>query len=139
MKLTTKICLILITATAITSLPVSAQSTNTPATTNAARAARRAVPSYRGKISAVDATGMTLTVTGRLGEFKVKVSSKTRITKDGKPATFSDAAEGLNAFGQGKKDADNNWEASTLRLVTPKAAAPAPAPAAKAPASGNGQ
>jgi hypothetical protein len=137
MKLTTKICVILIAATAITFLPVSAQTTNTPATTNAAPAARKAVPSYRGKISAVDAAGMTLTVTGRQGEFKVKVSSKTRITKDGKPATFSDAAEGLAAFGQGKKDADNNWEATTLRLTTPKAAAPAPA--AKAPASGSGQ
>jgi hypothetical protein len=135
MKMTTKICLILIAATAVASLPVSAQSTNT-ATTNAAPAMRQAPrPTYRGKISAADTAGMTLTVTARQGDFKVKVTSKTKITKDGQPATFADAVAGLTAFGQGKKDADGNWEATTLRLTTPKA----PAPAAKAPASGTGQ
>jgi hypothetical protein len=136
MKLTTKICLILIAATAIASLPVSAQSTNTAPTTNAAPTVRRAPrPAYRGKISAADAASLTLTVTGMRGEFKVKVTSKTKITKDGQPATFTDAVAGLNAGGQGKKDADGNWEATTLRLTTPKTAAPA----AKAPASGTPQ
>jgi hypothetical protein len=139
MKLTTKICLILIAATTIASLPVSAQSTNTTTTTtNATPAVRRAPrPAYRGKVSAADAASLTLTVTGRQGDFKVKVTSKTKITKDGQPATFTDAAQGLIASGQGKKDADGNWEATTLRLTTPKTAAPAQTP--KAPASGSGQ
>jgi len=43
----------------------------------------------------------------------------------------ADAVEGLDATGAGTKDADGNWDATTLRLAAPRAPA-----AAKAPASG---
>jgi hypothetical protein len=134
MKSITKICLILIAATAMTSLPASAQTTDT--TTNTAPSARKNPrPGYRGKISAVDSANMTLTVIGRSGaEFKLKITSKTKITKGNEPGTFADAAEGLNATGRGTKDADGNWEATTLHITTPQ-----PPPAAKPPAATSGQ
>lgn len=124
MKLITKICLTLLATTALASLPVSAQTTNT-ATNSTPAPHRMARAGYRGKISAVDSVNMTLTVTGKQGDFKVKVTSKTKISKDAQPATFGDAVEGLNVSGQGAKDADGNWAATTLRLTTPKTKAAA--------------
>jgi hypothetical protein len=127
MKSITKICLILTAALALASLPANAQSTNTA--TNAAPASRQSArPDYRGKISAVDSVNMILTVTGKTGDFKVKVTSKTRITKNRQPATFADAAEGSLISGRGTKDADGNWEATTLRLNNSPAKGSATAP-----------
>jgi hypothetical protein len=62
---------------------------------------------------------MTLTLTNRVGEIKVKVTSTTRITKDRQPAVFGDAKEGLMVFGSGKKLEDGSWEASAIRITTP--------------------
>jgi hypothetical protein len=133
MKSITKICLILIAATAISSVPARAQTANT--STNAVPAARRnSRPAFRGKISAVDGVNMTLTLTGRTGDVKVKITSKTKITIGRQPGTFADAVEGLNASGRGAKDADGNWEATSLRISKPP-----PPPAAKPPASSTGQ
>jgi len=72
---------------------------------------------------------MTLTIKGRTNETKVKITSTTKITKDGQPAEFSDAAEGLRADVRGKKGEDGVWTATTLRIMT-KAPTPRTPPAA---------
>ncbi|MGA2176851.1 MAG: hypothetical protein ABSH38_17895 [Verrucomicrobiota bacterium] len=134
MKSLTKLCLILIAGTALATLPANAQNASTNASTNAAPAApqRPRAPRFGGKISAVDAANMTLTLAGRAGaaDTKVKITSSTKITKDREPATFADATVGLTVSGTGKKAEDGSWEAATLaiRSAAPKPAAPAPPP-----------
>ena len=134
MKSITKLSLLVLTAAAFASFPAHGQTNAPPSTTNTAPAPRRPrPPGFNGKIASIDATAMTLTVTNRTGEFKVKVTSTTRISKDRQPAVFADAKEGLNVAGAGKKLDDGSWEATTLRITTmsprPPAAPPAPAPA----------
>jgi hypothetical protein len=127
-KSITKLSLVLLTAAAFAAFPVNAQTAST--STNAPAATRRA-PSFSGVISTVDATGMILTLKGRSGDVTVKVNSDTKITKDREPAVFSDAKEGLRATGNGKKQDDGSWVATTLRINTKVRRAPGtPPPAA---------
>jgi hypothetical protein len=90
---------------------------------------------FRGMISSVDAATMTLSLKGRPGnpETKVKVTSNTKIRKDGQPGEFADAVEGVRVSGSGKKGDDGVWTANTLNIVT-KAPGPKPAPPTPAPA-----
>lgn len=67
---------------------------------------------YSGKVASVDAAGMSFTV----GKNTVVVSSETKITKHGKPATFSDIAVGETVGGSGKKDESGKLNASTVRI-----------------------
>ena len=124
-KSITKLSLVLLTAAAFAAFPAHAQTA--PVSTNAPAAARKA-PNFSGVISAVDATGMTLTLKGRTGDVTVKVTSDTKITKDREPAVFSDAKEGLRATGNGKKQDDGSWVATTLRINTKVRRAPATPP-----------
>jgi hypothetical protein len=134
MKSITKLSAILCAAAACVAWPVMAQTSSTPAATNTAPAAprpARGTNSYRGTIASVDAASMTLTLkVGRNGtvESKVKVTSSTKIKKDGQAATFADAVEGARVSGQGKKNEDGVWTATTMNIVTK-------APAPKAPAA----
>ena len=138
MKSMTKLSAILIAALACASGPAMAQD-STPGSTNTAPATPRAARAnaFRGKISAVDATTMTLILKNRTGvETKVKIASTTKITKDGQPGVFADAVEGVNVAGSGKKGEDGVWTANTLRITT-RPPAPRPPPSAtNAPASG---
>jgi hypothetical protein len=138
MKSIAKYYLTLTAAAVIVSLPAQAQVTNNASTnntiTNSVDGSRRAVrPGFRGTVSSVDSDGMVVNLRTRSGvDFKVKVTSRTRITKDGQPATFSDIAEKLTLSGQGTKDAEGNWDATVLRIITRKPRPePAPADAAK--------
>jgi hypothetical protein len=128
MKSIAKFCLIFVATAAVTCLTASAQTTNTTTTTNTPPAHRSTRPDYSGKVSAVDGVTMTLTVSGKTGDVKVKVTSKTKITKNRQPATFADITEGETVSGRGTKDADGTWQAATLRVTAPKAK-PAAAPA----------
>jgi hypothetical protein len=85
---------------------------------------------FSGVISSVDSTNMILMLKARNGgaETKVKVTSTTKIRKDGVPGQFTDAVEGVRIRGNGKKDDDGVWTANTLNITT-KTPAPAPAPA----------
>lgn len=58
---------------------------------------------FSGTISAVDKTAMTLTVEGKSKSHTLHVTSKSRFTKDGKPAMFSDAVIGEESAGYYKK------------------------------------
>jgi hypothetical protein len=65
---------------------------------------------------ALDANAMTLTV----GKLTVQVTSETKITKDGKPATLADGVVGEPASGYYKKDADGKLSATTIHFGSKK-------------------
>lgn len=65
---------------------------------------------FNGKVSAVDAKAMTLTV----GKRTFEVTSDTKITKDGKPAILSDIAVGDKVGGAYKKTGDGKLAATTI-------------------------
>ena len=67
---------------------------------------------FKGKLSAVDTNSMTLTV----GKRTFEITSETRITKDGQPATLSDGVLGEKASGAYKKDADGKLTATSIRF-----------------------
>jgi len=83
-------------------------STNAPEAATAAPKKNGGLP-FHGKLAAVDATAMTLTV----GSLTINVTSTTKITKDGKKATLADLAVGDTVGGSYKKD-----EAGKLNAVT---------------------
>ncbi len=137
MKSITKFSAVLLAAAVCAAWPAMAQPASTPATTNAAPATPRPRPAnaFRGIVASVDAATMTLTLKGGRGgtvETKVKVTSNTKIKKDGQAGTFSDAVEGVRVAGAGKKAEDGVWTATTLNIST-KAPAPKAAPAAPKP------
>ena len=80
-------------------------STNAPAAT----APKKGGLPFHGKLAAVDATAMTLTV----GSLTINVTSETKITKDGKKATLADLVVGDTVGGSYKKD-----DAGKLTAVT---------------------
>jgi hypothetical protein len=128
-KSITKLSLVLLTAAAFAAFPACAQSDAT--TTNAAPAAPRArAPGFNGTISAIDATAMTITLKSNrpnIPDVTVKVTSDTRITKDRQPAVFGDAKEGLRVRGNGKKQDDGTWVATSISISTKVPRTPPPA------------
>lgn len=69
---------------------------------------------FNGKLSAIDASAMTFTV----GERTFEVTSETKITKDGKPATLADVKAGEMAGGSYKKGADGKLTATTVHFTS---------------------
>ena len=67
---------------------------------------------FNGKLTAVDKSAMTLTV----GERTFAVTSDTKITKDGKPATLADGVVGETVGGAYKKSADGKLTATTVHF-----------------------
>jgi hypothetical protein len=76
------------------------------------RAANRPLP-FRGKIKAIDNNAKTLAV----GKETFQITSDTKITKLGKPATLSDGVEGEIVAGSYHKDADGKLNAITVRFA----------------------
>jgi hypothetical protein len=74
---------------------------------------------FNGKAAAVDKAAKTLQV----GQRTFVVTSTTRITKAGKPATFDELAEGEQVGGAYRKTEDGKLELISLR-IGPKPAAP---------------
>ena len=102
MKKNTLLYAIAIAALLTTPAVVRAQdaaSTNAPAAT---APAKKHGMQFKGKIVAIDATAMTLTV----GTKTFNITSTTKITKDGKPATLADFAVGDPVSGNYKKNGD---------------------------------
>ena len=67
---------------------------------------------FRGKIDSVDKTAKTV----KVGERVFKVTSDTRITKDGKDATLDDAVVGEDIGGSYRKADDGTLNAMSLRF-----------------------
>jgi Domain of unknown function (DUF5666) len=86
---------------------------STSTTTNApAKHKKHDVLPFHGKVSAIDASAMTLTV----GERTFEITSETKITKDGKPATLADGTVGEMAGGAYKKGADGKLTATSIHF-----------------------
>jgi hypothetical protein len=136
MKTIAKLSAILLAAVVSAAWPAMAQPDTTTPSTNAPAAPKPArIPTrYGGMIASIDSTNMMLTLkaTTRNPETKVKITSATRVRKDGQPAQFSDAMEGLRISGSGKKGEDGVWTATTLNIVTKPPGAKPPATAAPA-------
>jgi hypothetical protein len=67
---------------------------------------------FHGKASGVDTSAMTLTV----GERTFGITSETKITKNGQPATLGDIAVGDMVGGAYKKTAEDKLVATTVNV-----------------------
>lgn len=109
-----KITMLSLFAAAIVAAPTLLRAqdagTNAPATSTP-KHHRHGAP-FHGTVGALDANAMTLTV----GKLTMQVTSKTKITKDGKPATLADAAVGEPVSGYYVKDADGKLNATTIHF-----------------------
>jgi hypothetical protein len=102
-------------AAAIVVTPVSAQAQDT-ASTNAPAAPvkhkKHDHSVFNGKLSAIDSKAMKLTV----GERTFEITSDTKITKDGKPATLADGVVGEPVGGAYKKDPEGKLIATSIHF-----------------------
>lgn len=89
-----------------------ATATTTNATPKPAKQPSKRVIPFRGKLKAVDTSAKTVSV----GNQTIQVTSETRITKMGKPATLEDGEVGENVTGACRKDAEGKLNAITLRF-----------------------
>jgi len=102
-------------------------STNAPATAAPAPHKKHSIP-FRGNLAAVDTNAMTITV----GSMTFSVTSKTKITKNGQPATLADGVVGQPVSGAYRKTDDATNAVSIhfgAKMMTPPAGAPPAAPA----------
>lgn len=76
-----------------------------------ATATGKSVP-FHGKVAALNATTMTVTV----GERTFQGTGETKITRNGNPAKLSEAAVGDNVGGAYKKSEDGTLTATTLNF-----------------------
>jgi hypothetical protein len=110
-------------AAAILATPMisHAQATTAPAASATTKKAKKATGSvaYTGKVSAVDTNAMTLTV----GKHTLVITSETKITKDGQPATLADVTVGEKAMGSYKTGTDGKLTATTIDYSTKAAGA----------------
>jgi hypothetical protein len=106
---------------AIAGLPVQllAQSTNTPAADKKAAVAKKdsaakkkGAHPFHGKLAAVDKVAKTI----KLGESTYQITSETKITKAGKPATLEDGIVGDQVSGYAKPTEDGKMAATTVHF-----------------------
>jgi len=79
------------------------------------------LPTARGTLSAIDKVAMTVTLDAKGKPEVFKVSSKTRVFAESKPAMFSDAKVGDKAVIEYRNAKDKSKEALTVRLGGPGA------------------
>ncbi len=120
---TVKITLSALVAAALVALPsVSRAGDPTNAPTATASAPKKHSVPFHGKVAAVDSATMTF----KVGTMTIAVTSNTKITKDGKPATFAEITVGENIGGACKKVAAGKLDATSVRIgEKKKKAAPA--------------
>jgi len=108
-------------AAAIAGMPLQllAQSTNKPATTKNSTSVKKdsatkkkSAHPFHGNLAAVDKVAKTI----KLGESTYQVTSETKITKDGKPATLDDGVIGEPVSGYAKPTNDGKMAATTVRF-----------------------
>jgi hypothetical protein len=134
MKTLGKITLASILAAVMVGMPARLMaddsSTNKPAKPHAAGSR------FFGKLSAVDTTAKTITVENKtMPKRTFDITSETKITKDGKPATLNDGVVGEDVGGSFATGADGKLTAKTVRFGKPSAPAKKPAPATPAPSN----
>ena len=110
------IALYAILAAALIAAPALVRAEDSPAKKPAAAEsgapAKKHVVPFHGKVSAVDATAMTVAIAKRT----FNVTSETKIMKEGKPAIFADIAVGEKITGQYKKDAAGKLDAVSIYI-----------------------
>ena len=108
-------------AAAIAGMPAQllAQSTNKPAAEKKSGAAKKesaakkkSAHPFRGKLAAVDKTAKTIQV----GKSIYHITSETKITKAGQPATLEDGVVGEPTTGYVKPTEDGKMTATTVRF-----------------------
>ncbi len=108
-------------AMAIAGMPVQllAQSTNNPAATKTSTAVKqnsatkkKSAHPFHGNLAAVDKTAKTI----KLGESVYQITSETKITKGGKPATLDDGVVGEPVSGYAKPTGDGKMAATSVRF-----------------------
>jgi hypothetical protein len=99
------------------------------AASTAARPAKTRAFPFRGRIAAVDRESGTITLKGKEKARQFRITSGTRIIKDGQPATLADAKVGAEVGGQAQTTEEGQFEALSLR-IGPK---PDPGAAGKTP------
>jgi hypothetical protein len=90
-----------------------------------AKAKKPAAFPFRGTLKAVDKDALTLTLAGKEKDRVIHITSQTRFTKDGKPATLGDAILDGEVAGSARKTDDGRTEAVSVRF------GPAPAKSSK--------
>ena len=108
-KYITHIALFSLVAAALVAVPATSRAEDKPKT-DAPPAAKKAHAQFRGKVTAIDTAAMTLTVDTQV----IYVTSETKITKGGKPATLSEITVGETATGSCKKDDAGKMDATTI-------------------------
>lgn len=104
---------LLAAAIAGTPAPLLAQSTNNPAAEkNPAVPKKKAGHPFRGKLAAVDKVAKTI----KVGESIYQITSQTKITKAGKPATLEDGVVGDPVTGFVKPTDDGKMAATTVHF-----------------------
>lgn len=106
-------------------MPLGAQTTPTTATSPAAspqatvppaaERAARPLP-FHGKVSAVDQTAKTFTLSGKQASRTFKITDGTVITKAGAPATMADLVVDERVRGAYMKLPDGTFEAKTVTI-----------------------
>ena len=111
-----QIALYAIVAAAFMAAPALVRAEDSPAKKPAAAEsgapAKKHVVPFHGKVSAVDATAMTVKLTTQT----LNITSETKITKEGKPATFADITVGEKITGQYKKDSAGKLDATVIHI-----------------------
>ena len=114
-KYITQITVLSLLTAGMAVLPVAihAQDMNTNAPSNQTTAPKghNAIP-FHGKVAAVDIKAMTLTVKSRT----FQITSETKISKDGQPATLSDGTVGEPVRGTYKKTDAGELDALSVQF-----------------------
>lgn len=92
-----------------------------PAAANPAAPAARQPAGFpfRGKLKAVDKAAMTLTIAGKDKDRVVHLTTETKYTKAGKPATLADAVVNEEIGGYARKGEGERTEALSVRFGPP--------------------
>jgi len=120
MKSVLKLGAVSLLVAAIAGLPLQlvAQSTNAPTTDKKAGAAKKDSTAkkgshpFHGKLAVVDKTAKTI----KVGESVYQITSATKITKAGKPATLEDGVVGDPVSGFVKPSDDGKMNATTVHF-----------------------
>ena len=111
---------IVLCALLVTPVLSHAQDATTPASATTTKKTKKItyVTFSNYPVSAVDTNAMTLIV----GKYTFNVTSETKLTKDGQPATLADMTAGGSATGFGKKGVDGKLNATSVDYSTKPAA-----------------
>ena len=100
-------------ALALVGTPGTVQAQTAPTNPIAPRKIANRETAFRGPLKAIDKTAKTISV----GKDTIQITSETKITRAGKPATLEDGAVGDLVGGSYQKDADGKLNAMRLRFA----------------------